>query len=41
MSTHLEFVQYLLDQLEGLGELRGIQQLFVAHAQAAMDTLEN
>ena len=27
--------------LKGLGELRGIQQLFVAHAQAAMDTLEN
>ena len=27
--------------LKGLGELRAIQQLFVAHAQAAMDTLEN
>lgn len=27
--------------LKGLGELEDIQQLFAAHAQAAMDTLEN
>ena len=26
--------------LKGLGELEAIQQLFAAHAQAAMDTLE-
>ena len=27
--------------LKGLGELEAIQQLFAAHAQAAMDTLES